>query len=299
MKAKDWGLFFLVGVIWGTSFLWIKIALEEVSPIVLVAFRTLFGTLGLGLVLVLNKEIAITWKTLKERLPVFIILGLTNIAIPWLLISWAEKFIDSGTAAILNGTVPLFTIFLSPIFVSDDKISAAKVIGLVVGFLGVVVLMSPGIQENPSSNLLGQAASLVGALFYSVSIIFSRNKTKGISSQTQSFLQLAVGTVAVWIFAFFIERPFTLPQAPITWLALAWLGVLGSSVGYIIYFHLLHKIGPTRTSMTTFIPPLIGMILGIIFLHEPFYWQALVGAVMILSGIAIVNLIKAKKQTAL
>ena len=298
MKNKDWGLFWLVGLIWGTSFFWIKIALEEVSPIVLVAFRSLFGTIGLGLIIILNKKAKVTWNVIKERLPVFLILGLINIALPWSLISWAEQFIDSGTAAILNGAMPLFTIFLSPIFIADDRITLSKLVGLVIGFLGVVILMAPSIQNKWSSNLLGQAAILLATFFYAAATIFARKKTQGIPAQTQAFLQLAAGTLIIWVFAFFTERPFILPQTPKTWLALAWLGVLGSCIAYIIYFHLLHKIGPTRTSMITYIPPLIGMVLGVGFLKEQFYWQALVGALLILSGIAIVNLKRKQPKKA-
>ena len=126
MKTKEWGLFWLVGLLWGTSFFWIKIALEEVSPVVLVAFRTLFGSIGLGLIILINKKAGIAWKTIKEKLPVFLVLGLINIALPFSLISWAEQFIDSGTAAILNGSMPLFTVFLSPIFLKDERISLPK-----------------------------------------------------------------------------------------------------------------------------------------------------------------------------
>lgn len=296
MKSKDWGLFWLVGLIWGTSFFWIKIALEEVNPIILVAFRTLLGTIGLGLIIFINKQSKVTWTAIKERLPVFLTLGLINITLPWLLISWAEQSIDSGTAAILNGSMPLFTIFLAPIFIDDDRITPLKLIGLIIGFLGVVILMAPSIQNKWSSNLLGQAASLLASFFYASATIYARKKTQGIPAQTQALLQLAAGTLIIWIIAFFTEKPFILPEMPITWLALAWLGVLGSCFAYIIYFYLLHKIGPTRTSMITYIPPLIGMLLGVGFLKEQFYWQALVGALMILSGISIVNLKRKQEQ---
>ena len=298
MKTKQWGLFWLVGLIWGTSFFWIKIALEEVSPVVLVAFRSLFGSIGLGLIILIKKKVGVTWAAIKDKLPVFLILGLINIALPWSLISWAEQFIDSGTAAILNGSMPLFTVFLSPIFLKEERISLPKMAGLVIGFLGVVLLMAPSIQNKWSSNLIGQFASLLASLFYAVSTIFARKKTGGIPADIQAFLQLSSGTLIIWVYALFTEHPFTLPQTSLTWLSLVWLGVLGSSFAYIIYFYLLHKIGTTRTSMITYIPPLVGMILGVGFLKEQFYWQALVGALMILSGIAIVNMKKKVAQTA-
>ena len=173
MKTKDWVLFWLVGLIWGTSFLWIKIAVNDVTPIMLVAFRTLFGTLGLGLIVAFNKEAHIRWDSLKKHIFNFLILGLFNIAFPWILFSWAEQFIDSGTAAILNGTMPLFTIVISPIFVKDDRITLPKFAGLVIGFLGVVVLMAPSIQGKWTNDLLGQASILLATLSYASATVFA------------------------------------------------------------------------------------------------------------------------------
>ena len=290
MKNKDWVLFYLVGLIWGTSFLWIKIAVEDVSPMMLVAFRTLFGSLGLGLIVALNKQARVSWIIIRKRLFDFFLLGMFNIALPWLLISWAEQFIDSGTAAVLNGTMPLFTILLSPIFIEDDRITLPKLGGLVIGFIGVVILMAPSIQGKWSNDLLGQAAILMATLSYASATVFARKKSGGLPAQMQAFLQLSAGTIIIWVTVLFTEKPIIFPQLPITWFALLWLGLLGSCIAYIIYFSLLHKIGPTRMSMVTYIPPLIGMFLGVVFLKEQFYWQSLLGALLILSGIAIVNL---------
>jgi len=100
MKNKDWVLFWLTGLIWGTSFLWIKIAVNDVSPIVLAGSRSLFGALGLGLIVALNKQAHVSWNILKKRLFDFLFLGFFNIALPWILISWAGQFLDSGTSAI-------------------------------------------------------------------------------------------------------------------------------------------------------------------------------------------------------
>jgi len=298
MKNKDLILFWLAGLIWGTSFLWIKIAVDDVSPMMLVAFRTLFGSLGLGLIVALNKQAYVSWNIIKKRLFDFFIMGMFNIAFPWLLFSWAGQFINSGTSAILNGTMPLFTILLSPIFIQDDRITLPKLGGLVIGFLGVVILLAPSIQGKWSNDLLGQAAILLATLSYASATVFARKKSGGLPAQMQAFLQLSAGTIIIWVTALFTEKPIIFPQLPITWFALLWLGLLGSCIAYIIYFSLLHKIGPTRMSMVTYIPPLIGIILGVVFLKEQFYWQSLLGAILILSGIAIVNLKQKAMQKA-
>jgi drug/metabolite transporter (DMT)-like permease len=123
MKSKNWFLFILIGLIWGTSFLWIKVAVQEISPLVLVGFRTLFAALGLVVFLLIDRKSRMAWSEIKPFIPVFLVLGLVNVAIPWLLISWAEKHIETGVASILNATMPLWTIIISPLVISDDHIN--------------------------------------------------------------------------------------------------------------------------------------------------------------------------------
>lgn len=297
MKTKDWLLFWFLGIIWGTSFLWIKVAVEEISPIMLVGFRTLFASLGLGLIWLLTKKnYTIKWADVRGRLLDFLVMGALNISIPWVMISWAEQFIDSGIASILNSAMPLFTILISPIFIADDRITLPKVFGLLTGFIGVIILMAPSIREGWTSGLAGQAVSLLATVFYAAGLVYTRKRGHSLPAQLQAFLQIGLGSLMIWLVALFIERPLALPALPITWVATLWLGLLSSCLAFIIYFKLLHKIGPTRMSMVTYIPPLVGVLLGVVFLGEQFYWQALFGALLILSGISIVNLKPKSKE---
>ena len=290
MKTKNWLLFIFVGLIWGTSFLWIKVAVQEISPFVLVGFRTLFAALGLVIFLLIDRKSRMTWAEIKPHIPVFLVLGLVNVAMPWLLISWAEMHIESGVASILNATMPLWTIIISPLVISDDRITLPKLAGLTTGFIGVVLLFLPSLGKGWSTNLIGQAAVLVATLCYASATIFARKKAHGLNPKMQTFLQFSISTMMVWAMTFFIEKQVILPKLPITWVALLWLGLLGSGLAYIIYFDLLHRMGPTRLSMVTYIPPVVGVLLGMIFLGEAFHWQSIVGALLILSGISIVNL---------
>ena len=290
MKTKDWLLFWTLGIIWGTSFLWIKIAVTEISPFMLVSFRTLFALLGLGAFLLMVRSARAAWGQIRRKLWVFFILGLMNIVIPWLLISWAGQYIDSGLSSILNSTMPLFTIMISPFFVSDDRFTLTKAAGLLTGFVGVVILLYPNRGGAWNNHLAGQAAVLFAALCYGASTVFARKMSKGLPAQTQAFLQFIMATLMIWAFTLATERPLLFPRLPITWLALLWLGLLGSGLAYIIYFDLLPRIGPTRMSMVTYILPLVGVLLGMIFLGERFHWGAIIGALLILSGISIVNL---------
>lgn len=289
MKTKDWLVFWTVGLIWGTSFLWIKVAVADVTPLVLVGFRTIFGTLGLGTIILINREKMPSLRDLRGTLWNFIFLGFFNIALPWVLFSWGEQFIDSGIASIINSSMPLFTIIIAPLMISEERITPTKAIGLIAGFIGVVFLILPGIQGGWGENLMGQAASLLATISYAFSIVYIRKKCAGLPPELQSFAQLLFGAIIIWIFIFTIEGKPALPELPITWVALLWLGILGSCVSFVLYYGLLEKIGPTRVSLVTYIMPLMSVVLGIVFLGEPFYWQAVVGGLLILAGIYIGN----------
>ena len=262
MKSKEWTILWVLGLIWGTSFLWIKIAVADVSPLVLVGFRTLFASLGLGAIIFYYRESMPSWKELRKRLPDFLLIAVCNISIPWALISWGEQYVDSGIASIINSTMPLFTIIIAPLMIKEEGITPAKVIGLLAGFLGVILLALPNVHSGWNQGLIGMAACLLSAVFYAFSAVFARKKGTGLPPQLQAFLQLSMGSAIIWIAVFATEGVPVLPNHALTWVALLWLGLLGSCIAYILYFYLLHRIGPTRVSTTTYISPLVGVSAG-------------------------------------
>jgi drug/metabolite transporter (DMT)-like permease len=286
LKPKHWLVFLLLGAIWSSSFMWIKLAIQEVGPITLVAFRVLFGLL-FGIVVISIQRIP--WpRTRKEWTPL-LILGITNIAIPFFLISWGELSIDSAVASILNATVPLFTILIAHFLLQDDKMTAPKVLGLLMGFAGVVILMSKDIGTSLGS-LLGQVAVVLASLFYAGSGVYARKTTQAMPSIMRSAGPLLPATVVMWLTMFIGQSPVKFPQLGITWIALLFLGVLGSGFAFVLSYYLLHEIGPTRTSMVTYLFPLGGVMLGVMFLEEDLSWQLVVGALLIVLSLVVANL---------
>lgn len=290
MDKKDWIRFWALGVVWGTSFLWIKIAVNEVSPFVLVSLRTIFGTLGLALILLFFRQARPTKEMARNALAPFLVIALFNVAVPFSLISWAEKYIDSGIASILNSATPLFSIILAPLMIKDDPFTWRKLTGLLVGFVGVAILISPDLGQKLNNNLLGQGAMLLATLSYAGATVYARKTSQGLPAQFQSFMQVGLAALMMSVFTLVVERPVRLPALPITWFALVWLGLLGSCVAYLLFFTLLHNIGPTRTTTVTYTLPLFGVILGALFLGEHIYIQSLIGGALIISGVLLVNL---------
>jgi len=285
LKPKHWFVFILLGAIWSSSFMWIKIAVQEVGPITLVAFRVLFGLL-FGILIIFIQRVQLL-RSFKEWSPL-LLLGITNVAIPFFLISWGEQSIDSAVAAILDATVPLFTILIAHYLLRDDKMTLAKVLGLLIGFAGVIVLMSKDIGAS-SSSVLGQFAVVLASAFYAGSAVLARKTTEDTPGILRSAGPLVSATAVMWPAAILVERPLEIPQLGITWVALLFLGILGSGVAFIMAYYLIHEIGPTRTSMVTYLFPVGGVTLGVIFLDEHLSWQLLSGTLLIIASLAVVN----------
>lgn len=286
MKFKHWMIFLLLGAIWSSSFMWIKIAIQEISPGMLVAFRALFGLL-FGVVVISIQRVE--WpRTLKAWFPL-LLLGITNVAIPFFLISWGEKYIDSAVASVLDATVPLFTILIAHYLLQDDKITLPKLFGLLIGFAGVVVLMSQDLLSSSTNSLLGQAAVILASIFYAVNSVYIRKTTEAIPGIVRSAGPLISASAMMWLATFLFERPVQMPQLGITWIALLWLGIFGSGLAFAMAYYLIHEIGPTRTTMVTYLFPLGGVILGVTFLNEKLTWQLIVGAVLIVLSLIVAN----------
>ena len=286
LKTKHWIVFITLGLIWSSSFLWIKIGVQEIGPMALVAFRMLFGALtAAGIAIYQKVEWPRDWKTWG----IYAILGPTSLAIPIFFISWGEQTIDSAVASILNATVPLFTIVIAHFWLHDDKMTVPKVLGLLIGFAGVVLLFSEDLLASKHLNVIGQLAVVLASLFYAWSAVFARKTTEHIKGVVRGALPLITATLFMWIVGPIAERPFLFPALPLTWIALLWLGVFGSGLAMIMFYYLLHEIGPTRTSLVTYLFPVGGVILGVLFLNEQLSWQLLTGSMLIIGSLFVVN----------
>jgi drug/metabolite transporter (DMT)-like permease len=286
LKTKHWIVFITLGLIWSSSFLWIKIGVQEIGPMALVAFRMLFGALTAASIAIYQKvEWPRDWKTWG----IYAILGPTSLAIPIFFISWGEQTIDSAVASILNATVPLFTILIAHYWLHDDKMTIPKVTGLLIGFAGVVLLFSEDLLASKHLNVLGQLAVVLASLFYAWSAVFARKNTEHIKGVIRGALPLITAAIFMWAIGPLAEKPFLFPSLPLTWIALLWLGVFGSGLAMIMFYYLLHEIGPTRTSLVTYLFPVGGVILGVLFLDEHLSWQLLAGSALIIASLAVVN----------
>lgn len=287
MKLKEWAAFIALGLIWGSSFFWIKIALREIGPFTLVGFRLLAGG-SLLLALIAIRRVALP----RERRVwlMLILVAFTNIAAPFVLFSWGEQFTDSSVASIWNATVPLFTMLIAPLFLSDERITLNKTLGLLAGFAGVLLLVSRDLgQIGDRASLIGQTAMLMAAISYAGGSIFVRRNLQGVTPMVKAAVTVIIADVMLWTAVSAVETPVQVPKLPMTWLAVVWLGILGSAVAFLLYFYLIQTVGATRATMVTYLMPVVGVILGVRFLNERLDGALVVGMLFVVLGIVIVN----------
>ncbi len=284
---KVWVAFWLAALFWGTSFLWIKLGLEQWDPVSLVAFRLLFASLLFIAALAITKT---KIRIPREKWWVLPVVALFNPYLPFLLISWAEVRIDSGVASILNATVPLFTLVLAPFFLPEEKPTWKVFLGTCVGFIGVLVLFSgqAGNANAGNSALIGELAVLLAAAFYGGATILLRRLGPKMSPLAQAALLNGMACCFVWIQALTFGE-FHAPPLAINWIAVVWLGALGSFAAYTLAMYVLHQKGAMQVTLINFAYPMLGLLLGILFLGEAFQIRLVVGGLLILGGIALVQ----------
>jgi len=287
-EKRTWFAFIILALAWGTSFLFIKIGLRTLGPFTLVSLRLLIGFIGLLIImLITGQRFPRVWSIWRH----LAFLGLVNTALPFVLITWAESGpngVDSAVAAVLNSMVPLFSIVIAGVILRMEVITAGKITGLLVGFFGVVLMLSRGLGGETGS-FAAHLAVITASFCYAISSIYARRFLRAVSPVVVATGQLLIADAVVWILALTFEDFSQQSLTSATIFSLLWLGLLGSCLAYILYFFILGNWGPTRTTLVTYLLPVVGVTAGVIFLDELLDWRLFVGGLMILSGIALAN----------
>jgi len=282
----EWFIFLALGVMWGSSYLFIKLAVDSFGTFTLIAFRLLIGAAFLWLVVVMSRQ------TLPRDRKVYghlLVMAIINITIPFTLITWAEQSVDSALAAIINATVPLFVLVIAPMFLPEEPIRVNGVVGLAVGFMGVVLIVSPGLTAA-DGDPLGELALLGSSLTYAIGNVYNRRNVRGLAPLIPAVFQVTFALLIVGGLALVLERPWETAQPDAqAWFSVIWLGIFGSGMAYLVYFRLLGRWGATRTALVAYLLPVVGIVLGYLVLQEPIGPSLLAGTALITVGVALVN----------
>ncbi|MGI8681413.1 MAG: DMT family transporter [Mycobacteriales bacterium] len=274
----------LLAVIWGTSFLLIKVALHGLTPIQIVLGRMALGAATLLIVLWLAGERLPTGRRTWASLA---FVGVIANVVPFFLIAWGEQYVATGLAGIYNATMPLFTLLVATAALPEERPTVAKAAGLVVGFLGVLLVMAPW-RGLGHSALAGQLACLGAAACYAVAITYTRRYLSG-SGYPPVVLaagQLVAATVVVAaLVPFWVTGGVSLPPRVLS--SVVALGALGTGIAYLLFYRLIGEIGATAASTVTYLVPVVAVSLGVAVLGEAVAWNDFVGAAVVLVGVAV------------
>ena len=277
----------MLAALWGPSFLFIKVAVDEIPPLTLVLGRVAIGAAFLLVVLLAQRRRLPTDRQLWRHLAV---VAMLHNALPWVLLSWGEQYIDSALASILNGTTPLFTIILAHFLVAGDRLTMPKVVGVLLGFAGLLLLILPSLSGGVQASTWGLLAVTAAAGIYGVAMIYSRNHLRGLPPLVAPAAQLLLATAYMLPVALVVDMPWTLDRPSAAALgSLLLLGIMGTGLAFIVYYRLLETANPTYISMVTYVIPIFGVILGVLVLDEQLTWFALAGFALILLGVMVVN----------
>ncbi len=280
--------FVLLGLIWGSSFAWIKVAVDEIPPASLVAWRMGLGAAGmLALLVVMRVRMP---RGVGEWLPLAV-MGAVNAAVPIFLISWGEQFVDSGTAAVLNSLTPIFSLVIAGVALRVEPVTVLRVIGLVLGFLGAGLLASRELElRADASGLIGAGAVVLAAFSYAVGASYARHRIRSTHRYVVAGGTLVFAALYTTLLALVSDGGVIVPAQLDTVIALAWLGLLGSFVAYVLFFFLIEHLGATIASMVAYIFPVVGVGLGVLLLGERMDIRLAMGTALVLAGIAVVTL---------
>ena len=280
-----------MGLVWGSSFLFMKIALGGVSFGQIAWTRLVLGGLTLGLIVLVTRPRIKNGPVLPREGVVwlhFLVIAISGCVIPHLLFAWAEQYVSSSLASIYNAVTPIMTAIMATLAFRVEALVRAQVAGIVLGIAGVVVIIGPWQYSSLTGDLWGQLACLGAATCYGFTFGYTRRFLSGrpIAGSTFAFLNIGTAGVIMLVLTPVLAWSPVALTAPIVVCLLA-LGALGTGLAYIWNINVLRAWGPTNASTVTYVTPVVGVVLGVLVLAETFSWHEPLGAVLVLVGILL------------
>ncbi len=288
LGRAEWILLGSLGLIWGSAFLFIKVAVGSFDPFTYVWLRLTIAAVALVIILRLSgRRLALplgVWAAVG-------LLALLNNVVPFLLFGWGQKHIASGLAAILQATTPIFGVITAHFLTADEKITPSRLIGVVIGFAGVATMIGPQIAGDGGNHLLAQLACLFASLLYALAGIFARRfKALGVAPMELAAAQFVAGAILLAPVALTLGQSLTaLPTSLAAWGAVALLAIVGSAFAYVLFFRLIETAGATNSMLVTLLVPPIAITLGALVFGEQFGLAQIAGLLLIAAGLAVID----------
>ena len=288
MSATQWILLLTLSLVWGGSYFFVGVAVDDLPPLTIVLCRVGLASIALLIFLACSGQ---SMPTDRRVWAAFFIMGLLNNAIPFSLIVWGQTHVSAGQASILNATTPIFTVIAAHVFTRDEKMKWRHLAGIALGFAGVVVLMGAAFLDAFTNSFLAQTALLGAAVFYALSAVFGRRfRQLGVAPMQIATGQVTAAALLLLPLVVLIDQPLQLaPPGLPSILAVLGLALISTAFAYVLYFRILASAGATNLSLVTMLVPPTAICLGILFLDEVLARHHLVGLVLIISGLLVID----------
>jgi drug/metabolite transporter (DMT)-like permease len=281
MNRRYLPMLVLLALIWGSSFMFIKVAVRDLDPATLVLGRLGVAALTLAVVVPLALGGTLTRSELLAHWPWLAVIGLLNTAVPFWLLSWGETRIDSGLASIIQASVPIFNALLAFGFFHNQRVTGRSLVGVAVGFVGVALLVG----AQPQAKILGALAVVGMATCYAAGGLLAKHHLSDVRPQA-----VALGTTLVAAMAMLPTGIAFAPHHVPGWEpigSVVFLGVVGTAFAYLLFYTIIAGAGAAYASLVTYLVPPVALAYGAVFLDEGIGWPAVVGLVLILTGVAL------------
>ncbi len=286
MNALTWSLLLLLGLIWGGSFFFARIAVHYVTPFTLVLLRLLLAAVALHIYLAGRFGI---YQALRRNWWQFLLLGLINNAVPHTLLFVGQTQMGAGLASILNATTPIWTVLIGNQLTTDERLTPAKLAGCLTGLAGTVVLLAPSISASASVPFWALVLPILAAISYGFAAIYAK-RFKGIAPPVVAAGQLTGSSLIMLPVALIVDQPWNLPMPPASAIAaILGLALLSTAFAYILFFRIMALAGATNTSLVTLLVPPFAMLLGFLFLGERLGLNEIAGMMLIAVGLLILD----------
>lgn len=288
MGPVEWAILVTLSVLWGGSFFFIGVAVADLPTLTIVVLRVGIAALALWTVVF---ALAIPIPAAGTAWVAFFIMGLLNNAVPFSLIVWGQQTIASGLASILNATTPLFTVVVAGLLLQDERITAMKLAGALLGLVGVTIMIGVDALSGLGTGIWAQLAILGAALSYALAGTFGRRFSRmGVDPVMTATGQVTASALILAPVALAVDRPFALaPPTAATWAAVLALAIPSTALAYILYFRLLARAGATNLLLVTFLVPVFAILLGGLFLDEILRPVHLLGMAFIGLGLVAID----------
>lgn len=286
LTMKTWSLLALLGLIWGGSFFFGRIAVPHVPPVTLAFLRLSIAALALHLYLRGNLGL---YAALKARWRAFLVLGLINNAIPHTLIFLGQTEIGAGLASILNATTPIWTVLIANRLTADEKLSPAKLAGTLAGLAGTAVMIGPSALQSGNAPLWAMTLPILAAISYGFAATYGK-RFRDLPSPVTATGQLTASSLIMLPAALFFDHAWQVPFPPLTAVAaILGLALISTAFAYILFFRIMALAGATNTSLVTLLVPPSAILLGVLFLGETLQLTDIAGMALIGTGLMILD----------